>query len=436
MVVNFAISIAVFLAAFIYTDFLEYAGPIQTAIRDWFLLESGTQIPFLQIRSLGGAGVIMVLVFYPYVFATTRATFLEQSVCLLEASQTLGVSRKNLFRQIAVPLARPAIIAGVSLALMETLNDFGTADFFAVQTLSTGIFDTWFERGNPGGAAQIALSMLGIIMVILTIERWLRANRRYHGTTSKTQPLRPLQIQGFKGLGAMVICFLPPFFGFILPFSILCYSLIDNAQSVLNIELWIAGWNSLKFSTITASLTVVFSFMSVFCVRLLQNNIIARRLIAFSSMGYAIPGAVLAIALIFPIAMFDNWFSNVIHSWFDISLGLVISSSGMGVILACMIRFMAVGHFTILAGSDKLSMNTDLAARVLGLSPKNVIWRVVRPSMRASVLTAFVLVFVETMKELPANAGFAVLLIQKPLQHYYTNMQAMSALKKPPQQHC
>ncbi|MEM7070678.1 MAG: iron ABC transporter permease, partial [Pseudomonadota bacterium] len=395
------LSLPAFLIAFIYTDLLEYAGIVQTTLRHILDIDPNESLAFPEIRSLGGAAIMMTLVLYPYVFIMARSSFIEQSPHLFEACRLLGVKRKDLFIKVAVPLARPAIVAGVSLALIETLSDFGTVDFFAVHTLSIGIFDTWYQRNNPGGAAQIALAMLSIVILILVVERYLRANRHYIQTTTKSAYHAPYHLSGFKAWGATILCTLPPIFGFLIPLISLFYDSIIYFKDISKTELLSAALNSFQFATLTALIGTMLALFAVFSIRLAYRNLWPRRLFVFSTVGYAIPGAVLAIAIVFSLAWFDQIINYITEFLWDHKTTLIISGTSAAVIIACTIRFLAPACYALLTNSDKISSNIDFSGRLLGLNINKTMWKIVCPSLRTGIFTAFILVFVEVMKELP-----------------------------------
>jgi iron(III) transport system permease protein len=391
-----------YVIAYVYTDLLEFAGPVQEFLRSLFGWQSKRDYWFPDIRTLSGAIVMMILVLYPYVYAMARTAFIEQSAGVLEVSRTLGRGPWRGFLEVALPLARPAIVIGLTLALMETLNDFGTIDYFAVRTLTAGIFDVWFGMGNVGGAAQIALVMLVLVVVLIIAERRSRRRQRFHHTSSRLRRFEGYKLRSWKGWLATALCSLPIILGFGLPAGRLSYYAIgqfDTAWSPAFIGL--AG-NSLLLATIAAVTATMLALAMAYAARL-QPSRLVRGATRLATLGYAIPGAVLAVGVILPLAAFDNAVDSVLRGYFGISSGLLLSGTIIALIFAYSVRFMTAAHGAIESGLAKITPSMDMAARTLGKGPSKTLRLVHLPMLRGSLLTAMILVFVDTMKELPAT---------------------------------
>ena len=395
-------AVPAYVIAYVYTDLLEFAGPLQRGLRAVTGWETTRNYWFPEIRSLGGAVAVMSLVLYPYVYMLARAAFMEQSAGTLEVSRSLGRSAWRSFFSVALPLARPAIVVGLALVLMETLNDFGTIDFFAIRTLTAGIFDVWLFMGNAGGAAQIALVMLAIVAGLLVLERLGRRRARYHNTGRSARPLPRYQLRGTRAVPASVACGLPVVLGFAVPALVL-----GRLAWVHFSESWTPAFfgfvgNSLVLSGSAALAAVAIGLLLAYALRLDNSRALAGAA-RFASIGYAVPGAVLAIGVIIPLAAFDNGVDGFMRQTFGISTGLLLSGTLFALILAYVVRFLAAAFGTLEASLGKITPNMDMAARSLGSGPRQTLLRVHLPLVQKSILAAAVLVFVDTMKELPAT---------------------------------
>ncbi|MBT3305974.1 MAG: iron ABC transporter permease, partial [Alphaproteobacteria bacterium] len=315
-----------YVIAYVYTDILEYAGPVQGLLRDIFGWTLKREYWFPEIRSLGGAASMMTLVLYPYVYLLSRAAFLEQSVGVLEASRMLGRGPWRSFFSVALPLARPAIVIGVSLVLMETLNDFGTVDFFAVSTFTLGIYDVWLNMNNVAGAAQLAALLLFFVVFLVLAERFGRRKQRFHHTTSKIKALKRYELQGRVRLLATIGCAAPVVFGFVLP------ALVLGGYGVIHFEAATSGQvlrhaaNSVLLSGLTAALALAIGIFMAYSVRL-KNEPIIRFMTRFASLGYAVPGSVLAVGVLVSLGALDNGVDAAMRETFGISTGLLFSGT-------------------------------------------------------------------------------------------------------------
>ncbi|MSO93917.1 MAG: iron ABC transporter permease [Rhodospirillales bacterium] len=394
------LAVPAYVIAYVYTDLLEYAGPVQGALREMFGWRNRRDYWFPEIRSLGGAVAMMTLVLYPYVYVVSRAAFLEQSVCVLEASRTLGKNAWQSFFHVALPLARPAIVIGVSLALMETLNDFGTVDYFAVKTFTAGIFDVWLNMSSTAGAAQLAAVMLAFVLAIIGLERWARRGRRFHATSTRYSALPSYRLTGLRALGAVLLCALPVAFGFLVPAGLLLAYAARHYEDSLNGPFLSYLANSLALSSSSAAIAVAVGLFLAYGVRLSKAAFV-RAVARFASVGYALPGAVLAVGVMIPLAALDNAIDAAFRSAFGISTGLLLSGTTVAITIGYIARFLALSFGTVEASLTKITPSMDGAARTLGLGPAATLARVHLPMMRGSVLSAAILVFVDGMKELP-----------------------------------
>jgi iron(III) transport system permease protein len=369
-------------------------------LRDVFGWTTRRDYWFPEIRSLGGAITMMTLVLYPYVYLLARAAFVEQSVCVLEVSRTLGKTPWRAFVQVALPLARPAIVVGVTLALMETLNDFGTVDYFAVPTFTRGIYDVWLNMNNVAGAAQLAVVLLLVVLLLLAVERLARGGQRYHHTSTRYRALPSYRLSGGRACLAFLVCLLPPTLGFAVPAAILAGYTLQMPGGSFAQDFWRFAWNSLSLSLIAAALAVGIGLFLVYGVRLGSGQGL-RRAVRFAGIGYAVPGAVLAVGIMIPLAALDNAVDGLARQTLGWSTGLILSGTLFAIVYGYLVRFLALSLGTVEAGLAKITTGIDGAARTLGLGPFQTMVKVHLPIMRGSILTAAILVFVDCMKELP-----------------------------------
>lgn len=390
-----------YIIGYAYTDLLQFAGPVQSALRETFGWRRGDYW-FPEIQSLGGAASMLVLVLYPYVYLLARAAFLEQSVCVLEASRVLGRNAWGAFARVALPLARPAIAAGVALALMETLADFGTVQYFGVDTFTTAIYRTWFGMDNRVAAAQLATALLGVVLVLLWLERHSRGTARYHHTSRRYRPLSPLRLTGWRACLAFATCALPATLGFVVPFLVLLNLALDQGDPFWGPRFLAYAGNSLTVSTLAALATVGTALALAYAQRRDPGKLAAAS-VRVAAMGYAIPGSVIAVGVLLPLALFDNALDATLRAWFGVSSGLLLSGTVLALVYAYSVRFLAVALGAVEAGMGKITRSMDEAAASLGAGPARTLARVHAPLMGGSILTAAMIVFVDTLKELPAT---------------------------------
>jgi len=391
-----------YIVAYCYADLFDYAGPVQSFLRALFGWTSVRDYWFPNIRSLGGAVLVIAAVLYPYVYLAARATFVQQSVCALEVARTLGRTPMGAFWAVALPLARPALAAGVALVLMETLNDLGAVQHLGVQTLSASIYSTWLQRSNLGGAAQLATVLLVMILALFAAERVARGGGRIHHTTGRYRAIPFQDIEGWRGYAVAAICTLPFFAGFVLPFSLLLGNSARHAAAALESGFFRAAGNSLLLAVLSSVIAVALGLLLSYARRVAPNGF-TRPAVRLAGLGYALPGTVLAIGILIPLAWLDNRIDALAQALFGVSTGLLVSGSILALTFAYVVRFLAVALGGIDAGLERVSPNLDAAARTLGATAISTLWRVHFPLLLPVLGSAGLLVFVDAMKELPAT---------------------------------
>ncbi|MGE8227237.1 MAG: ABC transporter permease [Stenotrophomonas sp.] len=399
------LAVPTYIAAFAYLDVLHPLGPVQGLIRDLLGYDSPREFRLPDIRHLGGCIVLLGFVLYPYVYLTTRALFMTQAAGLLEAARSLGATPLQVFWRVALPLARPAIAVGVALALLETLNDIGASEFLGVQTLTVSIYTTWVSRGDLAGAAQIALAMLGVVALLLALERHGRRRQRY-ASVLRPRPLQPLQLRGARAVFALLLGLLPVLLGFVVPAAYLLWEAVARLQlGGVSPQLLVALWNTLRVALLATLVAMTLGLLVAWALRLAQ----ARRrdgLAAVNSrtaaMGYAIPGTVLAIGLLLPLGGLDALLGRAL-ALLGGSPQMVLMGSVSVLVLAYTLRFLAVSVGGIESGLARIPLSLDQAAANLGEGATGMLRRVHLPLLRPALAAAALLVFVDTMKELSAT---------------------------------
>lgn len=391
-----------YIVAYCYADLFDFAGPVQSGLRLLFGWHGVRDYWFPEIRSLGGAVLVLSSVLYPYVYLSARASFVQQSVCALEVARTLGRTPMGTFWAVALPLSRPALAAGVALVLMEGFNDLGAVQHLGVQTLSASIYSTWLQRSNLSGAAQLASVMLVMIAGLFVLERWARAGGRVHHTTGRYRAIPFQDIAGFRGYVAAALCLLPFLAGFLLPVGVLLPSAALHVHDAVQGGLLRAARNSILLAAVAAAMTVVVALALAYARRAAANGL-TRPAVHLAGLGYAIPGTVLAIGLLIPLATIDNAADAFLRQHFGVSTGLILSGSLFALTLAYVIRFLAAALGSIDAGLARISPNLDAAARALGETSLSTLRRVHLPLLFPALGAGALLVFVDAMKELPAT---------------------------------
>lgn len=390
-----------YIIAFTYTGMLDFAGPLQSSLRGIMGWSYGDYW-FPEVRSLPGAALMLSLVLFPYVYLLTRAAFLGQSLCVLDVSRTLGNGPWGTFFRVALPLARPAIVAGLSLALMEALADYGTVQYFGVSTFTTGIFRTWYGLNSAAGAAQLSALLLAFVLVLIGLERSSRREARYHHTSQRLQTLRRYRLRGWGAAGAFAFCLLPLLLGFLIPAGQLAlWALTIGAPAVDQDYLSLVA-NSLRLAALASLMALLFALLLAYGNRLHPSGPV-RGAVRLAGLGYAVPGTVIAIGVIIPFAWIDNSLDSWMRERFGVSTGLLLSGTLAALLFAYLVRFLAVSLQTVESGLAKVRPSMDEAGRALGLAPGQVLARIHLPMLRGSLLTALLLVFVDVLKELPAT---------------------------------
>jgi iron(III) transport system permease protein len=390
-----------YVLAYAYTHLLDHPGAVQTGLRaitGW----GPRDYWFPEIRSLGGAAAMLILVLYPYVYLLARAAFLQQGAGTFMAARALGRSVPGAFLAVSVPMARPAIAAGVLLAVMETIADFGTVAYFGVQTFATGIYTSWFTMADRAAAAQLAVGLLAFALILAVLERAQRGEARYSEATRGHRPPAPLQLTGWRAGAAFAACALPVLLGAVVPAAILGMMAWGSGQDLTSPRYLGFVRNSVTLAAIAALLTVAAAIAIGF-----HRRLSARRGAAAAAyiarLGYAVPGGVIAVGLMVPFAAFDNALDAFMRARFDVSTGLLVTGSIWLLVGAYMIRFLAAALGAWDGGQATVPRNLDAAARSLGQTPLGTLGRVHLPILRPSLLTALLVVFVDVMKELPAT---------------------------------
>jgi iron(III) transport system permease protein len=393
-----------YLAAYAFGEFFHYSGPMQSLVRALFGFKTIHDYWFPNIRSTGGAAFVMASVLYPYVYLTSRIVFLMQGRNIADVARTLGAGPAKVFWRVLLPVARPAIIAGVALALMETINDIGASEYLGVRTLTFAVYTTWLNRGSLEGGAQIALVMMVLILLLLLAEHWARRRQRFHNTRGTHLRVRPPRtvLAGASRILAPVALFLPILAGFGIPLFVFGGYALRRLEQFASPALAKAFVNTVMTAGATACITVAVALLLINAMRLTRSALLGGA-VRLAAIGYALPGGILGLGLLFALAHFDNAVDALFRSAFGISTGLLLTGTAAAVVLACSIRFLALAEGSLRAGMEKLPPHLDEAARSLGRTPLKSAVSVLLPLLKPAILTALVLVFVDTIKELSAT---------------------------------
>jgi iron(III) transport system permease protein len=392
-----------YVIAYAYTDFLQFTGPVQGGLRDLLVMDGAAWRTagwwFPEVRSLPGAAAMFVLVLYPYVYLPVRAAFAAGGANLTEAARTLGRGAWSAFASVAVPLARPAIAAGTTLALMETLADFGAVAYFGVDTLTAGIYKAWFGLGDKAAAARLALLLLLATLFLVSLERAGRGRARF--ATAGPRAARALfRYSGAKGMLAAAAALLPALLGFFLPVGILSHLAWRESGALDLARFATLAVNSVQVGALAAACAVAAALVIAYAARGAPRLGPVARL---TSLGYAVPGAVIAVGVLVPLAAFDNALDAWARATFGVRTGLLLTGSVAALVFACVVRFLAVALNNVEAGLARVTPSMDDAARAMGLGPAATLKRVHAPLIARSLAVAALLVFVDAIKELPAT---------------------------------
>jgi iron(III) transport system permease protein len=389
-----------YVIGYVYADLLDFSGPVQAQLRLWLDLAPQTAaLP--NIRSLPGAALVISLVLYPYVYLLARGSFLHQSGALHEAARTLGVSGARLFQRVALPVAWPGIAAGLALVLMETIADYGVVDHYGVPTLTTGIFRTWFAMGESAAALQLAGWLFLLVCLLVLAEQFARRGQRFN-PLSRQAPAPQRVVGGAVGWALCLCCALPVLLGLVVPVAALIVMTVQHLDSDQVAVLADLFANSASVAAIAAILCSVFALWLAYAERL-QAGYFVRVGVRVATLGYAVPGLVLAVALMGPLLALDKSLARALQSAFEIRPGLLLTGTTAALIFVYVGRFLTVAFNSTQAGLAQVHPQLDAAARSLGASPRRVLSAVHRPLLRSALLTGFLLVFIDVMKELPAT---------------------------------
>ncbi|MCC0040402.1 MAG: iron ABC transporter permease [Brucellaceae bacterium] len=393
-----------YLAAYAFAEFFHFTGPVQSALRGLFGYATPRDYWFPDIRSTGGAAVVMSAVLYPYVYLTTRVVFIMQGRNISDVARTLGARPLTVLWRVLLPVARPAIAAGIALVLMETMNDIGASEYLGVRTLTYAVYTTWLNRGSLEGAAQIAMLMLVLIFALLMAEQWARRRQKFHVGRGNQLGARPprTRLSGVAGMAASVAVLLPVLVGFGIPLYVFGGYALPRLSQLFEPALAAAFMNSLITALAAALVTVTTALVILNAARIARAGpvlVLARA----STVGYALPGTILALGLLFVLAGIDNRIDGFARSQLGFSTGLILTGSASAVVIACAIRFLALAEGAVRSGMEKLPPHLGEAARSLGRTETRTIFAVLLPVLRPAILIALVLVFVDTAKELSAT---------------------------------
>jgi len=385
-----------YVLAFVTLGLFDFTGPVQTSLRSWFGAEL---FWFPNIRSRMGVIIVMTLAFYPYVYLLARNAFLTQGKRSLEAAQSLGLNSAQGFFKVALPMARPWIASGVMLVLMETLADFGTVAVFNYDTFTTAIYKAWFSMFSLSAASQLASLLIIIIFVLIVIEQKFRSRIRY-AETKQSSRMAPIILTGWKSWAVAGLASATLFFAFLLPITQLFIWAIDSFAEEFNQRYLGFLWHSLTLSGLSALLICVISTLMIYSVRR-HPDMVSRMAVRIATIGYALPGVVLAVGIYIPLAWVDNWFSQMAMQLFSIETGFLFQGTFVVMLIAYMTRFMAVGYNPIDSAMQRVTFSIDEASMGLGVSGWGMLQKVHLPILKGGIFTAATLVFVDVMKEMP-----------------------------------
>ena len=389
-----------YVIAYVYTDFLDFAGPVQSLLRTSFGWQGGSYY-FPALRSLGGAVIVLTLVLYPYVYLLARAAFVSQSGALFDAARSLGHGPLRAFLTIALPTARPAIAGGLALVVMETLADYGVVEYFGLATFTTGIFRTWYAMGDRLAAMQLAGYLFLVVLVLVGMEAALRRGRVANPLGHAPQP-RVSKLSGWRGWGAMTLCLLPVLLGFVLPIALLVQHTLQVGDPLLGSRFGEFVWNSFQVAAMAALLATTFALLLSYASRL-APSLSVRWTVRIAALGYALPGAVLGLAVLVPLTELDKWLAGLLRDLFGGRPTLLLTGSVAALVFAYVVRFLTAAYNACQGGFAQVSPQLDALGHSLGASPRRMLREVHLPLIRPAALTALLLVFIDVLKELPAT---------------------------------
>ena len=397
------LAVPTYLAAYAQAEFWSYTGPVQEAVRALGGFASPRDYPFPSIRSMGGLVLVLSSVLYPYVYLSVRAMLAAQGPRMSEACRTLGAAPGRAARRVVLPLARPAIAIGILLALMEALNDIGAVEHLGVRTLTRSVFALWINRSDLAAAAQLALVLLAVVLVLVVAERAARGAAGYSARGGEGRPLPPARLRGWRAALAVTACTLPVLAGFGVPLAVFIESAAPRLDRLAEPRMVEAALTSLAIGAATATATALLALLALVLARAEPRRRAASILLRLTTLGYAVPGTVVGLGLFLSLAALDNALDGAARSLFGVSTGLLLSGSALIVVHAHMVRFMTMAEGTLGAGLSRLSPHLEPAARTLGRSEGAALRTVTLPLLTPAILTAMLLVFIESVKELSAT---------------------------------
>ncbi len=396
------LAIPTYLSAYTWVEVLEFTGPVQGALRALSGAETLHDYWFPQIRSLGGAAFVMSLVLFPYVYLSCRAWFFMQSGATTAAARALGASPLRAFVRVVLPLARPALIVGVTLALLEVMNDLGAVEFFGVNSLTAVVYATWINQSNLPGAAQLAITLLAVVGALIWLEQYAHRRRTYLMPRDSRTPPPRLALKGLGAALAVLFSLAAIGLGFLVPVLDLLFGAIAHtARNGIAPAIWSALGETIALATVGAAICLAFGFVTAHALKSATSGT-SKLLLRLATLGYALPGTVLAIGLIAPLGQADAALNHATRALFGFGVGLVFTGSVLALVYAYALRFLTVSHSTLLTGMSRRGEHILDAGRVLGAGRWKLLWRIDLPTLRPALIGAATLVFVECIKELPA----------------------------------
>ncbi len=395
-------AIPTYIAAYIYAEFLDYSGPLQIFIRELIGTDNPDDYYFPAVRSLGGAGVIMALSLYPYVYLFARKAFYEHSASLARAQALMGIGGLRGFFKLSLPMARPALAVGVILVILETLNDFGSVQHLAVNTVSLGVYNLWLNLNDLGSAVRLASFTIMVVCSLIFLEQFSRAaQEQYQREGASYAPPLKTPRPAVRWLFTCY-CWAPIIFGFIVPVAVLVFYSIRNVPSFIEHNFFRTTANSLMLALGAAAISILIGISVAYFERS-RKHLFARGLTQLINMGYAIPGTILAIGIMIPFGAFDNWLDLQSETLFGIRSGLLLIGTGSAIVFAYVVRFTSIALGAMRSSLKKIPINIDYSARLLGYSDSQLITRIHLPILKKSILTSFLIVFIDSLKELSST---------------------------------
>jgi iron(III) transport system permease protein len=387
------IALPAYISGFTWAGILDFTSPVYLFFRENFGIHTG-QYLFFDILSMQGAILIFSLALFPYVFLITRTYFAKQSSTFLEVAASLGRKPGSVFLRVALPMARPAIVAGVSLVIMEVLNDYGLVYYFGIDTFTTGIFQAWFNFGNPGSALKLSAFLMLFVFILIFTEKFQRRHMRFHSGGDQNRPVASVRLKKLSSLMAFLACFIPFLLGFLIPLSMLVYWSFLESDTWIQQRFYELMLNSFLLAGTASVLVMVAAVFIGFTVRTFPGKVI-RQAAGIATLGYALPGAVVAVGILSALLSLDA----LLVSW--LPFRMILTGTWYALVFAYVVRFLTVGYNSISSGFEGISPAMDETSRSLGRSDRGTLWHINLPLLKGSLLAGFLLVFIDTLKELP-----------------------------------